>query len=88
MWVSTFHAACVRILRAHGDALGYPRSFSIYDQSDAQRLTGYVIRDLNLDAKRFTPRGVHNVISKWKNELLFPDRRARHCVHAARSKAR
>jgi DNA helicase II / ATP-dependent DNA helicase PcrA len=73
MWVSTFHAACVRILRAHGDALGYPRSFSIYDQSDAQRLTSYVIRDLSLDAKRFTPRGVHNVISKWKNELLFPD---------------
>jgi DNA helicase II / ATP-dependent DNA helicase PcrA len=73
MWVSTFHAACVRILRAHGDALGYPRSFSIYDQSDAQRLTSYVIRDLSLDAKRFTPRGVHHVISKWKNELLFPD---------------
>ncbi|CAB4884005.1 unannotated protein [freshwater metagenome] len=73
MWVSTFHAACVRILRAHADLLGYPRSFSIYDQADAQRLTSYVIRDLNLDAKRFTPRGVHNVISKWKNELLFPD---------------
>ena len=73
MWISTFHAACVRILRANGEALGYPRSFSIYDQADAQRLTGYVIRDQNLDAKRFTPRGVHNVISKWKNELLFPD---------------
>ena len=72
MWVSTFHAACVRILRAHGDLLGYPRSFSIYDQADAQRLTSYVIRDLALDSKRFTPRGVHNVISKWKNELLFP----------------
>ena len=73
MWVSTFHAACVRILRANAQALGYPRSFSIYDQADAQRLTGYVIRDLHLDAKRFTPRGVHNVISKWKNELLFPN---------------
>ena len=73
MWVSTFHAACVRILRAHADLLGYPRSFSIYDQADAQRLTGYVIRDLALDSKRFTPRGVHNVISKWKNELVFPD---------------
>ena len=72
MWVSTFHAACVRILRAHADLLGYPRSFSIYDQADAQRLTSYVIRDLHLDAKRFTPRGVHAVISKWKNELLFP----------------
>ena len=73
MWVSTFHAACVRILRANADALGYPRSFSIYDQADAQRLTGYVIRDLGLDSKRFTPRGAHSVISKWKNELTFPD---------------
>src|SRR5215218_7757852 len=73
MWVSTFHAACVRILRANGDRLGYPRSFSIYDQSDAQRLTGYVIRDLGLDAKRFTPRAVHGIISLWKNELINPD---------------
>ena len=59
MWVSTFHSACVRILRANADRLGYPRQFSIYDQADAVRLTGYVIRDLHLDAKRFTPRGVH-----------------------------
>lgn len=70
MWVSTFHAACVRILRAQADRLGYPRSFSIYDQADAQRLVGYVIRDLGLDAKRFTPRAVHATISKWKNELI------------------
>jgi DNA helicase-2/ATP-dependent DNA helicase PcrA len=73
MWVSTFHAACVRILRANGDRLGYPSSFSIYDQADAQRLTSYVIRDLALDPKRFTPRGVHGVISNWKNELIDPD---------------
>ena len=73
MWVSTFHSACVRILRADGDRLGYPRQFSIYDQADAVRLTGYVIRDLHLDAKRFTPRGVHGLISLWKNELLDPD---------------
>jgi DNA helicase-2/ATP-dependent DNA helicase PcrA len=73
MWVSTFHAACVRILRANADRLGYPRTFSIYDQADAQRLTGYVIRDLGLDAKRFTPRGVHGIISLWKNELVTPD---------------
>ncbi len=72
MWVSTFHSACVRILRANGDALGYPRQFSIYDQADATRLTGYVIRDLGLDSKRFTPRGVHAVISNWKNELVDP----------------
>ncbi len=73
MWVSTFHSACVRILRANADRLGYPRTFSIYDQADAQRLTGYVIRDLGLDAKRFTPRGVHGIISLWKNELVTPD---------------
>ncbi|HEY5663873.1 MAG TPA: UvrD-helicase domain-containing protein [Ilumatobacter sp.] len=72
MWVSTFHSACVRILRRDGEALGYPRTFSIYDQADAVRLTGYVIRDLGLDAKRFTPRGVHAVISLWKNELIGP----------------
>ena len=72
MWVSTFHSACVRMLRANADRLGYPRQFSIYDQADAVRLTGYVIRDLHLDAKRFTPRGVHGLISLWKNELLGP----------------
>jgi DNA helicase-2/ATP-dependent DNA helicase PcrA len=72
MWVSTFHSACVRILRADADLLGYPRSFSIYDQADAQRLVGYVLRDLGLDQKRFTPRGVHGVISNWKNELILP----------------
>src|SRR5215203_3941479 len=76
MWVSTFHSACVRILRANADVLGYPRQFSIYDQADAVRLTGYVIRDLHLDAKRFTPRGVHGLISLWKNELLTPDEMA------------
>jgi DNA helicase-2/ATP-dependent DNA helicase PcrA len=72
MWVCTFHSACVRILRANGDRLGYPRTFSIYDQADSQRLTGYVIRDLNLDAKRFPPRAAHGQISLWKNELITP----------------
>ncbi len=72
MWVSTFHSACVRILRRDAEVLGYPRTFSIYDQADAVRLTGYVIRDLGLDAKRFTPRGVHGYISLWKNELTDP----------------
>ncbi len=73
MWVSTFHSACVRILRRDGEAIGYPRTFSIYDQADAVRLTGYIIRDLGLDAKRFTPRGVHGLISLWKNELKSPE---------------
>jgi len=76
MWVSTFHSACVRILRQHGEAIGYPRQFSIYDAADANRLTSYVIRDLGLDSKRFTPRGVHALISLKKNELVTPEQMA------------
>ncbi len=68
MWVSTFHSACVRILRRDGKALGFPSSFTIYDQADAVRLTGYVLRDLNLDSKRFPPRSVHATISAAKND--------------------
>ena len=70
MWVSTFHSACVRILRRDADVLGYPKTFSIYDQSDSQRLAGYVIRDLGLDPKRFATRAVHAQISQWKNDLV------------------
>ncbi len=81
MWVSTFHSACVRILRANADRLGYPRQFSIYDEADATRLTGYVIRDLALDAKRFPPRAVHAVVSRWKNELVDPDAAAAQAEH-------
>lgn len=81
MWVSTFHSACVRMLRIHAERIGYPKNFSIYDQADAQRLTGYVIRDQGLDTKRFTPRGVHAVISKWKNELLSPGDAANQAAH-------
>ena len=68
MWVSTFHSACVRILRRDADQLGFPRQFTIYDQADAVRLTGYVIRDLGLDTKRFPPRSVHATISAAKND--------------------
>ncbi|HEX9969900.1 MAG TPA: UvrD-helicase domain-containing protein, partial [Acidimicrobiales bacterium] len=70
MWVSTFHSACVRILRRDAKLLGYPSSFTIYDQADAVRLVSYVLRDLNLDAKKMPPRTVHNTISTAKNELI------------------
>ncbi len=70
MWISTFHSACVRILRKDAERLGYKSSFTIYDQADAVRLTGYVIRDLGLDTKRFPARTVHSVISTAKNELV------------------
>ncbi len=68
MWVSTFHSACVRILRRDGAAIGFGSNFTIYDQADAVRLTGYVIRDLGLDQKRFQPRAIHGIISSAKNE--------------------
>jgi DNA helicase-2/ATP-dependent DNA helicase PcrA len=70
MWVSTFHSACVRMLRRDAAALGFPSSFTIYDQADAVRLTGYVVRDLGLDPKKFAPRSVHASISAAKNEGL------------------
>ena len=72
MWVSTFHSACVRILRRDAPALGYPSNFSIYDQADAVRLTRYVIRDLDLDPKRFGDRAIHSVISTAKNDHIGP----------------
>src|SRR3954453_12349178 len=68
MWVSTFHSACVRILRREAAQLEYPSNFTIYDQSDAVRLVGYVVRDLGLDPKRFPPRAVHAAISAAKND--------------------
>ncbi|MGI8491706.1 MAG: DNA helicase PcrA [Acidimicrobiales bacterium] len=70
MWVSTFHSACVRILRRDATRLGYKSSFTIYDQADAVRLTGYVVRDLGLDAKKFPPRSLHAMISAAKNDLV------------------
>ncbi len=72
MWVSTFHSACVRILRRDAQELGYPSQFTIYDQADAVRLTGYVVRDLGIDPKRFAPRSVHAAISALKNEGRSP----------------
>jgi DNA helicase-2/ATP-dependent DNA helicase PcrA len=70
MWVSTFHSACVRILRAEAKKLGFTSTFSIYDQADAQRLMTLVCRDLDLDPKRFPARSMSNQISDMKNELV------------------
>ena len=72
MWVSTFHSACVRILRQEANRLGYTNSFTIYDSSDSVRLLTLIIRDLNLDAKQYAPRAVHAMISAAKNELMGP----------------
>jgi DNA helicase II / ATP-dependent DNA helicase PcrA len=70
MWVSTFHSACVRILRAEGKRLGFTSSFSIYDSADSQRLVTLVARELDLDAKRNPARALAAQISNLKNELI------------------
>ncbi len=70
MWVSTFHSACVRILRREAPRLGYRSGFSIYDEQDSVRLITQCIKDLDLDTKRFQPRSVKAVISNAKNELI------------------
>jgi DNA helicase II / ATP-dependent DNA helicase PcrA len=70
MWVMTFHSACARMLRTHGDKLGYTRSFTIYDEQDSVRLVKRCIDDLEIDPKRFTPRAIKRQISNAKNVLL------------------
>ncbi len=70
MWVSTFHSACVRILRAEGKLLGLTSSFTIYDQADSLRLMTLVLRELDVNPKQFTPRSVLAQVSNAKNELI------------------
>ncbi|NHC16184.1 DNA helicase PcrA [Motilibacter deserti] len=70
MWVSTFHSACVRILRKEISRFGFTSSFSIYDAADSQRLMGLVCRELDLDPKRYPPRSFSNQVSNLKNELI------------------
>jgi DNA helicase-2/ATP-dependent DNA helicase PcrA len=69
MWVSTFHSACVRILRKEIDKFGYKSNFSIYDAADQKRLMSLVCKDLDLDPKRYQPNAVLHWVSNHKNEL-------------------
>ncbi len=73
MWVSTFHSACVRILRAHGDLLGYKGSFTIYDDADSKRLVEIVCRELDLDTKKMSPRSILGQISQAKSKQQGPE---------------
>ncbi|HYP45960.1 MAG TPA: UvrD-helicase domain-containing protein [Propionibacteriaceae bacterium] len=70
MWVSTFHSACVRILRSEISRFNMSRTFSIYDDADSKRLMQLVTRDLDLDPKRFPVRAIMNWVSNLKNELV------------------
>src|SRR4051794_36203661 len=70
MWVSTFHSACVRILRAEIGRFGMSRTFSIYDDADSKRLMQLVAHDLDLDPKKFPVRALMSWVSNHKNELV------------------
>jgi DNA helicase-2/ATP-dependent DNA helicase PcrA len=70
MWVSTFHSACLRILRAHADRLGYRPGFTVYDDTDSRRLIEIIESEQGLDLKRFPPRSVAAVIGQAKAELV------------------
>ena len=72
IWAMTFHSACCRILRREIDRLGYSRSFTIYDDSDSERLMKQIIRDMGLDDKTFPPRYVLNLISRQKDKMIGP----------------
>ena len=70
MWVSTFHSACVRILRREAPRLGYRSAFTIYDAQDSLRAITLAVKNLDLDPKRFPPRQIRATISNAKNELI------------------
>ena len=70
MWVSTFHSACLRILRMNADRLGYRSAFTVYDDTDSRRLIEMITAELGFDSKRLPPRAVQAVISQAKSELV------------------
>ena len=73
VWVSTFHSACVRILRRFIDRLGYENHFTIYDTDDQKTLIKEVCRKVDVDTKVFKERSLLSAISSAKNEMILPD---------------
>ena len=72
VWASTFHSACVRILRRYIERIGFERTFTIYDTDDSQRVLKDIVKELNLDAKSFSPRSVHSEIGRAKDLFIGP----------------
>ena len=72
MWILTFHAACLRILRAHAEVLGYGRDFTVYDPTDQKTVAKNIIKELGIDGKRYTPAYFLSVISKCKERNVSP----------------
>jgi len=74
IWISTFHSMCVRILRRDIDRIGINKNFTILDSTDQLSVIKGIIKDLNIDPKKFEPRGILGKISSAKNELVSPDK--------------
>ena len=77
IWVMTFHACCVRILRRHAEELGYTRYFTIYDTDDQLTVMKEIFKRHGVDSKKFKEKGILNMISSAKNELITPDQYAK-----------
>ena len=73
VFASTFHSACVRILRRWAEEIGYPRSFTIYDTDDAQRVMKTVYKELSIDDKFLPIKAAINQMSRWKDQLVSPE---------------
>lgn len=73
IWISTFHSMCVRILRRDIDRLGYNRNFTILDSGDQQSVIKRILKEKNIDPKKFDPRAILGAISSAKNELIDPE---------------
>lgn len=73
MWISTFHSACLRILRKHAGLLGYKQDFVVYDPTDQKAAVKSIVKELNIDDKRYTPAYLLSVISDCKEKSLSPE---------------
>ena len=73
MWIGTFHAICLRILKRYIDRIGFNTSFVIFDTTDQRTLVKQIMKELNIDDKMFSDRGVLSEISNAKNEMLEPE---------------
>ena len=71
-WISTFHSLCVKILRIHGDKIGYQRNFTIYDQLDTNKVVRLCMSENSIDTKQYSPRNIRAQISKLKNSMTTP----------------
>jgi DNA helicase-2/ATP-dependent DNA helicase PcrA len=73
LWVATFHSTCLKILRREIKELGYTSDYVIYDDADQQTLIKMILKEMNLDEKKYTPRSISGRISGYKNDLKTPD---------------